>query len=92
MKKQLKTWKISLDRYNSNGLGQRLACEDEVRRFGPVTPRFVILSLAVRRTSCGRQTKFNKRALLLIANLALLTEYKFHTMQCLSHNWKTRLF
>ena len=44
MKKQLKTWKISLDRYNSNGLGQRLACE--VRRFGPVTPRFVILSLA----------------------------------------------
>ena len=42
MKKQLKTWKISTDRYNSSGLGQRLACE--VRRFGPVTPRFVIMS------------------------------------------------
>ena len=104
MRKQLITWKICTDRYNSNGLvqiysdisisskntivliqsthviwrDQRLACE--VRRFGLVTPRFVILSLAVRRTSCGRQTKFNKRAVLLIAYIALLTEYEFHTM------------
>ena len=90
MRKQLKTWKICTDRYNSNGLvqiysdisisskntivliqsthgiwcDQRLACE--VRRFGLVTPRFVILSLAVKRTSCGRQTKFNKRWILVI--------------------------
>ena len=83
MKKQMKTWKISTDRYNRYGLGQRLACE--VRGFGPVTPIFVIMT-------CGRQTRFNKRALLMIANIALLTEYKFHTMQCLNCNWKTRLF
>ena len=114
MRKQLKTWKICTDRYNSNGLvqiysdifisskntivliqsthviwrDQRLACE--VRRFGLVTPRFVILSLAGGgRVVAVKQSSTSGRCCWL---QILLSSPNINSTQCLSCNWRTRLF
>ena len=86
-KKQMKTWKISTGRYNSNGLGQRLACE--VRGFEPVTPRFVILSLKGGGVVGPKQGLTSRRCCWL---QILHSSPNINSTQCLSCNWKTRLF
>ena len=87
MRKQLKTWKISTGRYNSNGLGQRLACE--VRRFGPVAPRFVVLSLGGGGVVAVKQGSTSGRCGWL---QILHSSPNINSTQCLSCNWKARLF